>query len=190
MVVLFLDVDGFKEINDTLGHGAGDRLLIVLAERFRGLLRPMDTVARFGGDEFTFLFEGLDSEEEAALVAKRITHSAGLPVTLGRTAEVGVDLASASPMVTDPEEEIDDVIRQADTAMYRAKECGGARYEVFEDVMARLPRSRAPTWSASCARRSSASSCACITSPGSRSTTRPAWWGSRRSCAGSTPSGG
>jgi diguanylate cyclase (GGDEF)-like protein len=141
VVVLFLDVDGFKQINDTLGHGAGDRLLIVLAERFQEMLRPMDTVARFGGDEFTFLFEGLDSEAEAALVAHRITQSAGVPLTLSgqqRTVSISIGVY----IVTDPEEEIEDVIRQADTAMYRAKESGGARYEVFEDVMARLPGPR------------------------------------------------
>ncbi|MGZ4246499.1 MAG: putative bifunctional diguanylate cyclase/phosphodiesterase [Solirubrobacteraceae bacterium] len=141
VAVLFLDVDGFKDINDTLGHGAGDRLLMVLADRFRGMLRPMDTVARFGGDEFTFLFEGLDSEDEATLVAHRITRSAGLPITLAgqqRTISISIGVA----LVTDPEEEIDDVIRQADTAMYRAKESGGDGYEVFEDVMARLPGPR------------------------------------------------
>jgi diguanylate cyclase (GGDEF)-like protein len=141
VVVLFLDVDGFKQVNDTLGHGAGDRLLIELAERFRAMLRPMDTVARFGGDEFTFLFEGLESEEEAALVAQRVTQSAGLPLMLGgeqRTVSISIGVY----IVTDPEEEIDDVIRQADTAMYRAKESGGARFAVFEDVMARLPGPR------------------------------------------------
>ena len=141
VVVLFLDVDGFKEINDTLGHGAGDRLLNVLAERFRTMLRPMHTVARFGGDEFTFLFEGLESEEEAALVAQRINQSAAVPLSLGgqqRTVSISIGVY----IVHDPEEEIDDVIRQADTAMYRAKESGGARFEVFEDVMARLPGPR------------------------------------------------
>jgi diguanylate cyclase (GGDEF)-like protein len=141
VVVLFLDVDGFKKINDTLGHGAGDRLLTVLAERFQAMLRPMDTVARFGGDEFTFLFEGLGSEEEAALVAHRITQSAGVPIILcGEQRTVSISIGVY--MVTDPEEEIDDVIRQADTAMYRAKESGGARFEVFEDVMAHLPGPR------------------------------------------------
>jgi diguanylate cyclase (GGDEF)-like protein len=141
VVVLFLDVDGFKQINDTLGHGAGDRLLTVLAERFRAMLRPMDTVARFGGDEFTFLFEGLESEEEAALVARRVTQSASLPLILAgeqRTVSISIGVY----IVSDPEEEIDDVIRQADTAMYRAKESGGDRFEVFEDVMARLPGPR------------------------------------------------
>jgi diguanylate cyclase (GGDEF)-like protein len=141
VVVLFLDVDGFKQINDTLGHGAGDRLLMVLAERFQAMLRPMDTVARFGGDEFTFLFEGLDSEEEAALVAHRITQSAGVPLTLSGQ-QRAVSISIGVYIVTDPEEEIEDVIRQADTAMYRAKESGGARFEVFEDVMARLPGPR------------------------------------------------
>jgi diguanylate cyclase (GGDEF)-like protein len=141
VAVLFLDVDGFKEINDTLGHGAGDRLLMVLAERFRGMLRPMDTVARFGGDEFTFLFEGLDSAGEAALVAQRITRSAGLPITLaGQQRSISISIGVA--LVTDPEEEIDDIIRQADTAMYRAKESGGDGFELFEDVMARLPGPR------------------------------------------------
>ncbi len=91
VVVLFLDVDGFKQINDTLGHGAGDRLLNELADRFRAMLRPMDTVARFGGDEFTFLFEGLESEEEATLVAQRVTQSAGLPLILGGRAADGLD---------------------------------------------------------------------------------------------------
>jgi diguanylate cyclase (GGDEF)-like protein len=141
VVVLFLDVDGFKQINDTLGHGAGDHLLSVLAERFSGMLRPMDTVARFGGDEFTFLFEGLESEQEAALVAQRITQSAGVPLTLGGQ-QRSVSISIGVYIVSDPEEEIDDVIRQADTAMYRAKESGGARFEVFHDVMARLPGPR------------------------------------------------
>jgi diguanylate cyclase (GGDEF)-like protein len=141
VVVLFLDVDGFKEINDTLGHGAGDRLLNVLAERFRGMLRPMDTVARFGGDEFTFLFEGLESEDEAVLVAERISQSASVPFSLGGQ-QRAISISIGVYIVTDPEEEIDDVIRQADTAMYRAKESGGARFEVFEDVMGRLPGPR------------------------------------------------
>jgi EAL domain-containing protein (putative c-di-GMP-specific phosphodiesterase class I) len=101
----------------------------------------MDTVARFGGDEFTFLFEGLESEEEAALVAQRVTQSAGLPLILGGM-ERTVSISIGVYIVTDPEEEIDDVIRQADTAMYRAKESGGDRFEVFEDVMARLPGPR------------------------------------------------
>jgi diguanylate cyclase (GGDEF)-like protein len=131
VVVLFLDVDGFKQINDSLGHGAGDRLLTILADRFRGLLRPMDTVARYGGDEFTFLFEGLQDEGEAAVVAERISRSAGLPLQLANV-QRSVSVSIGVTIVTDPEVAIDEVIRHADTAMYRAKESGGARVEVFD----------------------------------------------------------
>jgi diguanylate cyclase (GGDEF)-like protein len=132
VAVLFIDVDSFKHVNDTLGHGAGDRLLTVLADRFRGMLRPMDTVARFGGDEFTFLFEGLESEREAVLVAERISHSASLPLTLG-DGDVAVAVSIGIAMVTDPAVAPDSVIRDADAAMYRAKELGGSRFELFDE---------------------------------------------------------
>jgi diguanylate cyclase (GGDEF)-like protein len=138
VVVMFLDVDGFKEINDSLGHSAGDQLLSVLADRFRGLLRPMDTVARFGGDEFTFLFEGLDGEREAELVAQRISRSASLPLSLAER-QISVAVSIGVTLVTNPDTKIDDLIRHADTAMYRAKELGGAGFAVYDGVMGRLP---------------------------------------------------
>jgi diguanylate cyclase (GGDEF)-like protein len=130
--LLFLDVDSFKEVNDTLGHAAGDRLLTVLADRFRGLLRPMDTVARYGGDEFTFLFEGLENEREALLIAERVTHSASRPLMLGET-ETSVAVSIGISMVTDPSISLDEAIRDADAAMYRAKEVGGSGFELFDD---------------------------------------------------------
>jgi diguanylate cyclase (GGDEF)-like protein len=130
--LLFLDVDTFKQVNDTLGHAAGDRLLTVLAERFRGLLRPMDTVARFGGDEFTFLFEGLEGDREAMVLAERVSHSASLPLTLGED-ETSVAVSIGISMVTDPETSLEEAIRDADAAMYRAKELGGSRFELFDD---------------------------------------------------------
>jgi diguanylate cyclase (GGDEF)-like protein len=130
--LLFLDVDSFKEVNDTLGHAAGDLLLTVLADRFRGMLRPMDTVARYGGDEFTFLFEGIENEGEAMLIAERISQSAALPLTLGES-ETSVAVSIGVSMVTDPEISLDEAIRDADAAMYRAKEMGGARFELFDD---------------------------------------------------------
>src|SRR5450755_3504608 len=130
--LLFLDVDTFKQVNDTLGHAAGDLLLTVLAERFRGLLRPMDTVARFGGDEFTFLFEGLEGDPEAMLIAERVSHSASLPLTLGEN-ETSVAVSIGISMVSDPETSLEEAIRDADAAMYRAKELGGSRFELFDD---------------------------------------------------------
>jgi diguanylate cyclase (GGDEF)-like protein len=130
--LLFLDVDSFKHINDTLGHAAGDTVLTVLAERFRDLLRPMDTVARYGGDEFTFLFEGLGSEREAMLIAERISHTASVPMVLGDT-ESSMAVSIGISMVTDPTSSMDDAIRDADTAMYRAKELGGSRFELFDE---------------------------------------------------------
>jgi diguanylate cyclase (GGDEF)-like protein len=133
VAVLFLDVDEFKLINDSLGHPAGDKLLRVLADRFRGMLRPMDTVARFGGDEFTFLFEELESEREAVLIAERISHYASLPLTLG-AGETSVAVSIGIAMVNDPSVSPDHVIRDADAAMYRAKELGGSRFELYDET--------------------------------------------------------
>jgi diguanylate cyclase (GGDEF)-like protein len=132
VAVLFLDVDNFKQINDSLGHAAGDRLLEALAERMRSMLRPMDTVARFGGDEFTFLFEDLDSEREAVLIAERISSAAGLPLMLP-DGEAAVTVSIGIAMVRDPGIASEAVIREADSAMYRAKELGRARFELYDE---------------------------------------------------------
>ena len=132
VAVLFLDVDNFKEVNDSLGHAAGDEVLAALAERLQAMLRPMDTVARFGGDEFTFLFEDLASEREVVLIAERISRVAAAPIGLdGGQALVTVSIGIA--MVGDPNIPPETVIREADAAMYRAKELGRSRYELFDD---------------------------------------------------------
>ena len=141
VAVLFLDVDGFKDVNDTLGHQAGDQLLSALAERFQEMLRPMDTVARFGGDEFTFLFEELESEREAILIADRIRSTASLPMTLGNDGESTVAVSIGIAIVTDPSVAPESVIRDADVAMYRAKELGGDRFELYDET-ARVRASR------------------------------------------------
>jgi diguanylate cyclase (GGDEF)-like protein len=133
VAVLFLDVDNFKEVNDTLGHAAGDRVLVGLADRLRGMLRPMDTVARFGGDEFTFLFEELSSEREVVLIAERISRAASTPLDLDGT-EVTITVSIGIAMVGDPSTPPDTVIREADAAMYRAKELGRSRYELFDEA--------------------------------------------------------
>jgi diguanylate cyclase (GGDEF)-like protein len=133
VAVLFLDVDNFKEINDTLGHAAGDELLVGLAHRLRAMLRPMDTVARFAGDEFTFLFEDLESEREVVLIAERISRAAGVPLMLeGREANITVSIGIA--MVGDPTATPETMIREADVAMYRAKELGRSRWELFDEA--------------------------------------------------------
>jgi diguanylate cyclase (GGDEF)-like protein len=139
--VMFLDLDHFKEINDSLGHAAGDRLLRELANRFQELMRPMDTVARLGGDEFTFLFEGLSGEEEAAAIARRIREAAAGPVALGAAdGDTSVEVSIGIAMLEDPTVSLEDALRDADAAMYRAKDLGGDRAELFgERAHRRLP---------------------------------------------------
>jgi diguanylate cyclase (GGDEF)-like protein len=133
VAVLFLDVDNFKEVNDSLGHAAGDRVLAALAERLRAMLRPMDTVARFGGDEFTFLFEELASEREVVLIAERISRTTSVPIQHDH-GQVTVTVSIGIAMVGDPNIPPETVIREADAAMYRAKELGRARYELFDEA--------------------------------------------------------
>jgi diguanylate cyclase (GGDEF)-like protein len=132
VAVLFLDVDNFKEVNDSLGHAAGDRVLAALADRLRAMLRPMDTVARFGGDEFTFLFEELASEREVVLIAERISRVASAPIRLD-SGEALITVSIGIAMVADPNIPPETVIREADAAMYRAKELGRSRYELFDE---------------------------------------------------------
>jgi diguanylate cyclase (GGDEF)-like protein/PAS domain S-box-containing protein len=132
--VIFLDLDRFKVINDSLGHMIGDQLLVGIARRLEVCLRPGDTVARVGGDEFTILLEGVKDEAEAITVAERIQKELALPFYLsGREVFTAASLGIA-PGSTDyalPEE----VLRDADTAMYRAKSLGKARHEVFDKEM-------------------------------------------------------
>ena len=133
IAVLFLDVDNFKQVNDSLGHAAGDRLLSGLADRLQSMLRPMDTVARFGGDEFTFVFEELTSEREVILIAERIGRAVRLPMHL-EEADTTVTVSIGISIVTDPTMPAETVIREADSAMYRAKQLGRSRYELFDET--------------------------------------------------------
>jgi diguanylate cyclase (GGDEF)-like protein len=122
--VMFLDLDSFKEVNDSLGHSTGDQVLHELSDRFTALLRPMDTVARIGGDEFTFLFEGLTGEAEAAAE----------PLDIGNMdSEVSIAVSIGITMLDDPAISLDDALHDADGAMYRAKRLGGGRAELSSD---------------------------------------------------------
>jgi diguanylate cyclase (GGDEF)-like protein len=135
--VMFLDVDSFKQVNDSLGHAAGDELLRVLSHRFRAMLRPMDTVARIGGDEFTFLFEGLTGKAEAVAIAQRIGEAASGPVALGAPqGDTDVTVSIGIAMLDDPAISLEQAVGDADAAMYRAKGLGGARAELFGGVTA------------------------------------------------------
>jgi diguanylate cyclase (GGDEF)-like protein len=132
--VLFLDLDRFKNINDSLGHTIGDQLLISIARRVEGCLRPMDTVARLGGDEFAILLDGLEEFNHAIHVAERVQEELTKPFTLKghevyTTASIGIALSTTG--YDQPE----NILRDADIAMYRAKDNGKARYELFDTVM-------------------------------------------------------
>jgi diguanylate cyclase (GGDEF)-like protein/PAS domain S-box-containing protein len=134
IAVLFLDLDGFKLVNDSLGHEAGDELLLVVADRLREHVRPNDTVARFGGDEFTILCEDLVGEDDALVIARRVADSAAAPVVLAGghdlelTASVGIAFSRGAGT---PE----GLLRDADAAMYRAKEQGPDRCEIFDAAL-------------------------------------------------------
>jgi diguanylate cyclase (GGDEF)-like protein len=132
LAVMFLDFDNFKDVNDSLGHSAGDRVLATLGDRLSGLLRPMDTVARFGGDEFTFLFEGIGCEREVVLIADRICQAAGVAIDVAST-QVRVTVSVGIALVSDPAVSPEAIIREADAAMYRAKERGRSRFELFDE---------------------------------------------------------
>ncbi|HWS55671.1 MAG TPA: EAL domain-containing protein [Pyrinomonadaceae bacterium] len=132
--VLYLDLDRFKIINDSLGHTIGDQLLVGIADRLKVNLRPGDTVARLGGDEFTILIEDITEEKEAVQVAERVQKELSTPFNLsGREVFTTVSMGIAPS--TTGYERAEDILRDADTAMYRAKSLGKARYEVFDKAM-------------------------------------------------------
>ncbi|MBA3425112.1 MAG: GGDEF domain-containing protein, partial [Rubrobacter sp.] len=128
--VLFLDLDNFKVINDSLGHKAGDELLTVVAGRLRDCLRPADTAARLGGDEFVVLLDGVTGVSDATRVAERITKAVVRPIELGeRQVVVGASVGIA--LTADHESQPDVMLRNADVAMYEAKKEGKGRNKVF-----------------------------------------------------------
>jgi diguanylate cyclase (GGDEF)-like protein/PAS domain S-box-containing protein len=128
--VLFLDVDGFKALNDSCGHLTGDTLLAGIAKRLETSLRSEDVIARLGGDEFTVLLNGIEDAVQAADIAERMQDSLRAPLSLEGhkvSPTVSIGIAMSAPYYTRP----DEILRDADLALYRAKELGKARHHVF-----------------------------------------------------------
>jgi diguanylate cyclase (GGDEF)-like protein/PAS domain S-box-containing protein len=140
--VLLLDVDHFKNVNDSLGHAMGDQLLIAIGERLTQALRAADTVARFGGDEFTILVEPVTDATGSTRAAERIQRAIAAPFQIGESeifVSISLGVTLAGPEYEDPGQ----IVRDADTAMYRAKGQGRGRSEIFDanmraEVVARL----------------------------------------------------
>jgi diguanylate cyclase (GGDEF)-like protein len=133
LAVIFVDLDGFKTVNDTFSHEAGDQVLQAVAQRIEAIVRPHDTVARWGGDEFVILLERLASEQVALDIAQRITAALAQPLRdicpdLGVTASVGVSLGRPADHLS-----TDQLIREADAAMYGIKHSGRNAWAVFRN---------------------------------------------------------
>lgn len=132
--VLFLDIDRFKVVNDSLGHLLGDQLLRAIAHRLEACIRPGDTIARLGGDEFIILVEDIKDVNDATKVAERIQQELALPFNLCDK-EVFIAASIGITLSTTGYDQPDDLLRDADMTMYRAKALGKARYEVFDQTM-------------------------------------------------------
>ena len=132
--VLFFDIDRFKNVNDSLGHLVGDKLLMAIADRVRSICRPSDTVCRFGGDEFVIVAEDVESVRDATSIANRLHQEFQVPFVLDESeayATVSTGIAMWHPGYEKPEY----LLRDADNAMYRAKDLGRNRYAVFDEKM-------------------------------------------------------
>ena len=137
--VLFLDIDRFKTINDSLGHAAGDRLLQIVGERLAAVVRPQDTVARLGGDEFVVLAEHIDSGPQAVELAERLRAAIAGPADLGKKV---VSISCSVGIALSDHHGADALLQQADTALYRAKGRGRNRWEMYDQAMRIVARRR------------------------------------------------
>jgi diguanylate cyclase (GGDEF)-like protein len=135
LAVLFLDIDGFKAVNDTFGHAAGDEALLAIAQRISSCLRPSDTAARFGGDEFAILLEDVAGADDAVAVAERVLEALGEPLEVqGHRFDLAASIGIACGGLEDT-----DLLRRADVAMYRAKARGRGSYAIAEEGQLIVP---------------------------------------------------
>lgn len=130
LAVMFLDLDRFKVINDTLGHSVGDQVLQGIAGRLRSCMREADTVSRFGGDEFTVVLPMVSRAEDAAMIAKKIIEVGRQPLTIGSN-ELAITISIGIALFPDDGEDVETLMKNADSAMYRAKEAGKNNYQFF-----------------------------------------------------------
>lgn len=139
--ILFLDVDHFKLVNDSLGHSVGDQLLVAIAHQLKESLRPQDLLARLGGDEFAILLDGVVNHQQAHKIVQRIQRSLSKPLQIEQQevfTSVSIGITHSTSLYQHPEE----LLRDADTAMYRAKAHGRGGYVVFDETMHKQVRSR------------------------------------------------
>ncbi len=141
MAVCYLDLDGFKSVNDSLGHEAGDRLLVEMAARLKAALRGGDTVARLGGDEFVLLLVGLESVEECGLALERLLNAIAQPILIDDQ-PVTVSASIGVALFPQDDSDADTLMRHADQAMYQAKQAGKNRYHIFDVAQDHSARTR------------------------------------------------
>ncbi len=128
--LMLLDLDRFKQVNDTMGHDVGDHLLKAVADRLKDCVREVDTVARMGGDEFTIVLEGLAREEDITIIARRITESLAEPFLIEKhRASIGVSIGIT--VYPSDDHGIDELLKHADAAMYKAKQQGGSSFQFY-----------------------------------------------------------
>ncbi|HVD86092.1 MAG TPA: EAL domain-containing protein [Solirubrobacterales bacterium] len=142
VAALFVDLDNFKAINDSLGHGTGDELLCAVAQRLRGVIRETDALGRLGGDEFVVVADGLSLAAGPELIAERLLEAFGEPFSLGEDGETRVHAKASIGIATGVRSSAEELLRDADIAMYRAKWGGKSSYLLFESGMEEEVQSR------------------------------------------------
>ena len=142
LALLFIDLDRFKNVNDSLGHPAGDELLAAIAKRLRSRLREVDTLARLGGDEFVLLIEEMSVPEDAAIVAQMLIDLLSAPFSLSQGREIYIGASIGISVFPDDGRNVTELIQHSDVAMYQAKEAGRGAFRFYTEAMSRAAQDR------------------------------------------------